>query len=363
LGPVLELRIAGPGLDLVRRLGTGEPELVLGRDPDCAICLPDPQRNVSRRHLALWLHDGALHFRVLSVVNGVSVNAIEVAPGGQGVLPQGETLKLGEYTVVPARAPADSAPAEGAVNDLWEALQREAAGLREVAGLNEDDPFGDWGFESTFGPGVPGGPLDAASLGEGSLASFFTGLGMDPAGAGALTHGELEAMGRTVRLMVERVLTLHAETQAARNALRTEDRTMVAPPEKNPLALPGEPHAKLRYLFGGHAAAVGKPAPERALRAVLHDLRLHNAACAVAVRAAVEGTLKDFSPAALKDRLLGGVARLFESARAWDAYARFYAEESSDTAAWAQRLLDRHFAESYLKERHRLESETPQRDR
>ena len=50
---MLELRIFGPGLDVVQVLRAGQPELVLGRDADCGICLPDPERNVSRRHLAV----------------------------------------------------------------------------------------------------------------------------------------------------------------------------------------------------------------------------------------------------------------------------------------------------------------------
>lgn len=60
----LELRVVGPGLDVVRRLEEGDGELVLGRDANCGVCLPDPQRNVSRRHLSVWLDAGELHFHV-----------------------------------------------------------------------------------------------------------------------------------------------------------------------------------------------------------------------------------------------------------------------------------------------------------
>ena len=67
----LELHIAGPGLDVTRSLAAGEPALILGRDADCGVCLPDPQRNVSRRHLSVWNEGDELHFHVLSVVNGI----------------------------------------------------------------------------------------------------------------------------------------------------------------------------------------------------------------------------------------------------------------------------------------------------
>ena len=86
----LELRIAGPGLDVVRRLNAEEPELVLGRDADCGVCLPDPERNVSRRHLAVWNQADELHFRVLSVVNGVGMPFGEAPPGAQGFSSSGE---------------------------------------------------------------------------------------------------------------------------------------------------------------------------------------------------------------------------------------------------------------------------------
>ena len=35
----LDLHIAGPGLDVSRRLAAGDPALILGRDADCSVCL------------------------------------------------------------------------------------------------------------------------------------------------------------------------------------------------------------------------------------------------------------------------------------------------------------------------------------
>jgi predicted component of type VI protein secretion system len=81
----LELHIAGPGLDVSRRLQVGDPALVLGRDADCTVCLPDPERNVSRRHLTVWNEGDELHFQVLSVVNGVELPVGEVPPGARGI--------------------------------------------------------------------------------------------------------------------------------------------------------------------------------------------------------------------------------------------------------------------------------------
>src|SRR3569832_890189 len=67
----LQIHVSGPGLDVTRRLAAGDPQLVLGRDADCDVCLPDPERTVSRRHLALWVEGKDLLFHVVSSVNGV----------------------------------------------------------------------------------------------------------------------------------------------------------------------------------------------------------------------------------------------------------------------------------------------------
>jgi predicted component of type VI protein secretion system len=75
----------------------------------------------------------------------------------------------------------------------------------------------------------------------------------------------------------------------------------------------------------------------------------------------MEGTIKEFAPAALKSRLLGAGAKLFEGVRAWDAYCKYYEEQGRDMAQWTQRLLERYYTEAYLRECLRIKRETPQR--
>ena len=78
-----------------------------------------------------------------------------------------------------------------------------------------------------------------------------------------------------------------------------------------------------------------------------------------ASRAALESTLKEFAPDALKARLLGEGTRLFEGTRAWDAYVKYYQEQARDAPRWAQRFLDKYFSEAYLRESLRIRRETP----
>lgn len=361
----LDLHIAGPGLDVVRRLESGQPELVLGRDADCGVCLPDPQRNVSRRHLSLWIEEGELHFRVLSVVNGVEMPFGEAPPGARGVLPLGQVLKLAEYSVSAQAVPEAPSQELPPATDPWAVFDRHdgtapvpSAGF-PVPASAEEDPFGEWGFEATFGPGpMGGGALDAGKLAPGDLTSFFHGLGLDPATIGALSQGEIETIGHLVRGLMLGVLELHASAVGVNRELRAEDRTMVATRETNPLKTEWPPETKLRYLFGGRASAVGFVAPERAARELLVELIAHNKASGAASRAAMESTLKEFAPDVLKTRLLGEGTRLFEGARAWDAYVKYYQEHGKDLPQWAQRLLDKYFAQAYLRESQRIRRET-----
>jgi predicted component of type VI protein secretion system len=345
----LDLHVAGPGLELSRRLRPGDPPLVLGRDADCAICLPDPERNVSRRHLSVWNEADALHFQVLSIVNGVDLPAGEVPPGARGVLAPGEPLVLSAFRLTVSLVPAAAAGEP----DPWTEFQRQTAELLPPAATieevpPEDDPFGDWGFSTTFGPGAPGGSLDADALAPATdLRPFLAGLGLQPAGA-VLTQGELETIGRLTRIALQGLVQAQQASAASRAELQAADRTMMEPREANPLRMDLGLEDKLRYLFGGQAAGVGFMAPDRAVAQVVADLLAHHQAMGEATRRTVEGVLEEFAPDALRTRLLGGGPRLFESARAWDAFARDYAQRRADLPAWVQQLMDRHFGEAYV---------------
>jgi predicted component of type VI protein secretion system len=366
----LDLHVAGPGLDLVRRLAPGEPALILGRDSDCGVCLPDPDRNVSRRHLSVWNDGDQLHFHVLSVVNGVTGPAGELPPGARGVLAAGEALRLAAFSIsaspVPEAAPASDADAD-ADADPWAEFERQAAELAADAepaapAAQEDDPFGDWGFQSTFGPGSPGGALSADALAPADdLSPFFAGLGVAGAGGKPLTRGELETLGRLTRIALQGLLQVAQASAATRQQVRVEDRTMAERRELNPLRLEAPVETKLAYLFGGQAAAAGLLPPDRAVAQVVGELAAHQEAVAQALHEALLDVLAEFDPAAIKARLLGGGARLFESARAWEAFVREYAERHAQREDWVRQSLERHFARAYARALLRVKRDTAAR--
>lgn len=371
----LEIHIAGPGLETRRLVNPGEPELTLGRDIACDINLPDPERNVSRRHLAVWNVDEQLQFRVLSSVNGIDMPFGYAPPGAQGVLPTGQVLRIGDYSLH-VQLPAVKEEAE---QDPWavfdtDPTQSSDATLPRPASMTvvppedpdaitpEEDPFGDWGFESTFGPpaadaaGPRSGPQPLGASGS-DLAPFYRGLGLDKANLGRLSAADLEASGRAIRVALEGLFQLYASRS------RTEQRPpgahgVVPVKDNNPLKTDWPADTKLQYLLGGRAASIGFVSPQRALTDIVNEMLAHDAATAAAIRAAVEATVQEFAPASLKERLLGSGSRLFEGTRAWDAYSRHYDDKSQDLAQWVQQLLDQYFNEAYLRESQRIKGET-----
>lgn len=366
----LDVHIAGPGLDVTRRLAPGEPALILGRDNDCAVCLPDPERSVSRRHLSVWNDGDQLHFHVLSVVNGVTTGAGELPPGARGILQPGEPLLLSAFRLtvapVPVAAPVPPPPED---EDPWAVFEREAAqlaadGAPQAPAVAEEDPFGDWGFQSTFGPGSPGGTLSAAALAPASdLSAFFAGLGLQNAVPPVFTRGEMEAIGRLTRIAVQGLVQAAQTAAAGAAQAPAGDGTAAEPRQPNPLRQDMPLESKLWYLFGGQAASAGFMPPDRAVAQVVADVTAHEQALAEALREALAGVLADFDPEALKARLLAGGARLFESSRAWEAFARDYAEKGASRDAWIQELVDRHFARAYARSLLRVKRDTAGRRR
>jgi predicted component of type VI protein secretion system len=348
----LDLHICGPGVDVHRRLALGEPALILGRDNDCGVCLPDPEREVSRRHLSVWNEGDELHFHVLSVVNGVETAAGELPPGARGVLPPGEVLGLSAFRIMVTPVAVGYAEEPLDVGDPWAEFARQVEQLVPVSpapGGSDDDPFGDWGFQSTFGPGSPAGALRADGLAPATdLQPFFAGLGVQPPGGGALTQAELETIGRLTRFALHGLLQAAQVAAASRQQARASDATL---PERdlNPLRMDTPVEGKLAYLFGGQRTAAGLLPPDRAVAQLAAELVAHQQAMAEAVPEALQKVVEEFDPEALKKRLLGGGARIFESSRAWDAFVRDYAARTSGDAGWVQLLVDRQFARAYAR--------------
>ncbi len=105
--PILSIRLVVSVAEVV--LGPGEH--VIGRSPDCAVCIEDPL--ASRRHATLVVTAEAVTIRDLGSRNGVLVNGDEI--DHLQTLAEGDLITLGSQAITVrqicrARGPATSSP-------------------------------------------------------------------------------------------------------------------------------------------------------------------------------------------------------------------------------------------------------------
>jgi type VI secretion system FHA domain protein len=72
----------------------------IGRSNTCALPLPSPDRYISREHLEVRCRDGRYSLKVISKVNGCSVNDNPVPPGAAVELSDGDKIQLGDYLLL-----------------------------------------------------------------------------------------------------------------------------------------------------------------------------------------------------------------------------------------------------------------------
>jgi type VI secretion system FHA domain protein len=72
----------------------------IGRSNTCALPLPSPDRYISREHLEIRCRDGKFTLKVISKVNGCSVNDNAVPPGSAVELAHGDKIQIGDYVLL-----------------------------------------------------------------------------------------------------------------------------------------------------------------------------------------------------------------------------------------------------------------------
>jgi predicted component of type VI protein secretion system len=360
----LELSVNGPGLQIKRLIGEGQSVLI-GRDNDSDLCLPDPQKTVSRQHVVIWVESGQLQLRVLSVVNGVDLASGEVPPGGVATLMAGDVLRVGDYSITVA-GHQDLSFGDTLATDI---LGEVMPGSHGVHG--DEDPFGEWGFDS---PAVHRFVPQSAQASSGSMATrqmpavgvamtgevaaFYRGLGLDPARINASSPAELEAAGRKIRVALQGLMELYAAKLDLNREMGGDERTMVATRENNPLKTDWALDTKIEYLFAGRAGGNSFLQPEQALADLVAELAIHDKAVTAASRAVLEGALREFDPARLESRVSEDGPGLLARLRPWDAYGKYYAGESSRMSQWVERLYNRYFTPAYTRETTRIKRGT-----
>ena len=194
-------------------------------------------------------------------------------------------------------------------------------------------------------------------------AAAATGDSPDPQLLAALLQGldtpALRIESLTPELMRLLGQLLHESTRGtvdllvARAALKREVRaevTMIVARENNPLKFSPSAEVALAHLLG--PTARGFMPPAQAMRDAYDDLRAHQFGFLAGMRAALEGVLLRFQPAALEAKLtqksmLDSLLPSTRKARMWDLFNELYGQISSEASDDFHELFGKAFLKAY----------------
>ncbi|MBP2836587.1 MULTISPECIES: type VI secretion system-associated FHA domain protein TagH [Dickeya] len=184
-----------------------------------------------------------------------------------------------------------------------------------------------------------GGEVDAVTL-----APLLRGLGVSlNTGDEQQLREMLEEMGKSLKAMVEGLLTLQADQAALAD-------THLRPIEDNPLRLGLDYTDTLSLLFADDKSPVHLSAPA-AISEVLSNMQAHHRANQQAIAVALESILQAFSPAALLGRFehyrRSGERQALDDGWAWQMYQHYYRELTSPRQQGFQKLFHQVYAQAY----------------
>jgi type VI secretion system FHA domain protein len=207
-------------------------------------------------------------------------------------------------------------------------------------------------------PYVPAGAGDSAAGMEAALRALCRGLGIT--GPPHLKEKDWEQLGRSIRQIVQGMSDLMNVRAELKKEMRAVDRTMLGAQENNPLKSGMPIDELLHYVLFMTQGVAGYMPVQRALEESIDDLRAHEFASLAAVRAVVEGSIREFDPAKLRTSLLKGkrsIAGMLDNARLWDLYTTHYEHRGEHMADWLEQVFSRHFMPAYTREAERLRRE------
>jgi type VI secretion system FHA domain protein len=206
----------------------------------------------------------------------------------------------------------------------------------------------------TMSPPASNGSLGPAasapgSAGDAVLAALLEGLGLPH----LHPSGTPEALAREVGAMLRAAVGGTIDVLMARALTKRESRiemTMLAARENNPLKFFPDAGSALTQMLG--PPQPGYLAPLPALNGAFDDLKAHELAVIVGMRAALGAVAKRFDPAYVEARVAESPRfhRLFpfaRKARLWDCLVANHADMARDADEDLQRLFGEKFAHAY----------------
>jgi type VI secretion system protein ImpI len=240
----------------------GQGDLVIGRDSSADWHIPDPLRDLSRRHCIVSIDGKRIFLRDVSTA-GVTIGVErQLAPRGERCeLTPGDTLFLGEYMIL-----------------------LDAEGASEL----EDEPV----IEALVSP-MPGAastkPLTDAAL----LEAFCVGAGLEPSSfAGEDPTALMARLGAVYRQVIDDLSGMIRDRALVKNQLQM-DRTTIASRDNNPLKWAPGYRVSVDLLKEGEGGFLKGAA---AFKASFNDLRRHGVCIMAGSDAALHYTLSEFDP-------------------------------------------------------------------
>jgi len=190
---------------------------------------------------------------------------------------------------------------------------------------------------------VPRAPVGEADAGAFDWNAFLLAAGVDPATVPADTSAVL---GTIMRSVVQGLI----EVLRARSEIKTEFRmamTQVKVSENNPLKFAANAEDALANLFGRrNPAYLG---PQEAFDDAFSDVRFHQLAMLVGVRAGFDHLMSRFDPEQLEEIFSRqGRRGLFGAgAKHWELYVQRFQEMAADRDETFRRLFGEEFARAY----------------
>jgi len=330
-----------------------DPLLSLGRlAPGSAQAAPDTLSELNRPFLppAMATHMAPVAAPVPAPAAAPTLPPAP-APAASPVLPgavlswsdgaaEGRTIiRSGARIGSPSPAPAASNPAIG--NPFAAAAPAPAAMVAPVAAPPS---------MPAAAAAVPASSAAPASASEAALmAALREGLGVADLQLPALTPEFMKLVGELLHESARGTVDLLVARAALKREVRA-DTTMIVAKENNPLKFSPTAEVALTHLLG--PAVRGFIPPQRAMRDAFDDLRAHQLAFLAGMRAALEGLLQRFDPAALEGRLtqksmLSSLLPAARKAQLWSVFQQEYQQIAGEVADDFHQVFGREFLRAY----------------
>jgi predicted component of type VI protein secretion system len=298
----------------------------IGRDPTAEWAIADPDCQISRHHIELEYHDGAIVLRPLGA-NGVFLGDGKRLPDGEPLpIALGDAVSFGKYRMV-----VDSVPFATRSGASFERTMVFAA-------PDAQDIPTDWSDTEALPPGPDEGSL---------LEAFCEGAKLDVSALSGQEQAEImHRAGAIYRQMVLGLANLVGERSAAKAALHM-DRTTIAAQDNNPLKWAPTRRLATDLLLGEESGFLTGPG---AIRASFDEVKTHMAGIVSGFEATLRAVVDQLDPEAVAGRVDGQSAFLKgRAALCWAEYEKVHGDVRRRIAEQGDGALRDAFVAAYDK--------------